>query len=155
MTTKLDVLAAEIAALKDSDGRVTPEAVLKAAESESSPLHAYFEWDNDVAAHEHRLNQARDLIRQVRFTITYEDRSYKVPRYVSDPRVEKSAYIDTTDPATKKKSVSRKILHDELDRIGNAIERGAKLAVVFGLEEEFRTLAVEVAKIRSTLGKSD
>jgi len=45
------------------DGLLRPEDVVKAAQKESNPLHPYFEWDDSVAAHQHRLWQARMLIR--------------------------------------------------------------------------------------------
>lgn len=46
-------------------GRLTPEAVVADARSPNSPLHSFFEWDDSAAAQEHRLQQARGLIRTV------------------------------------------------------------------------------------------
>ncbi len=51
----------------DEDGLVRPEAVVEAARDEESPLHRFFEWDNDEAAEQYRLYQARKLI--VRVTV--------------------------------------------------------------------------------------
>lgn len=48
---------------KDPDGILHPEEVVEAAAPESSPLHDYFTWDDTEAARQHRLNQARHLIR--------------------------------------------------------------------------------------------
>jgi len=53
--------------LNKRDDGVTVEAVIKEAESSSSPLHSYFEWDDSVAAREWRKVQARMLIQS--FTI--------------------------------------------------------------------------------------
>jgi hypothetical protein len=44
-------------------GLLQPEAVVAKARSASSPLHSHFEWDNTIAAHQYRLEQARHLIR--------------------------------------------------------------------------------------------
>lgn len=44
------------------NGSVTPKQLLEAASDASSPLHRYFEWDNNRAAEAYRLNQARSLI---------------------------------------------------------------------------------------------
>ncbi len=41
---------------------LTPERVLDDARDPSAPTHAAFEWDDQRAAHEHRLSQARRLI---------------------------------------------------------------------------------------------
>lgn len=40
--------------------------VVDIARDESSPLHRYFEWDDDAAAEAYRLVQAAELIRRVR-----------------------------------------------------------------------------------------
>ena len=48
-----------------SDGAVSPETVLASAKDASSPLHKYFEWDDQKAAEKYRLYQARYLIRAV------------------------------------------------------------------------------------------
>lgn len=50
-------------------GELTTGSVLLDAEDESSPLHRYFEWDDSAAAHAHRLDQARTLIRRVKVTL--------------------------------------------------------------------------------------
>lgn len=53
-----------------NSGDLSPEAVLKAAEQETSPLHPLFDWDNDRAAHQHRLGTANLLIRSIVVTVT-------------------------------------------------------------------------------------
>jgi hypothetical protein len=47
-------------------GRVAPEDVVEYADDPASPLHSAFEWDDTVAAQQHRLAQARSLIKAVR-----------------------------------------------------------------------------------------
>lgn len=46
-------------------GDLRPEYVVEEARSSNSPLHRFFEWDNEKAAEAYRLDQARDLIRRV------------------------------------------------------------------------------------------
>jgi hypothetical protein len=48
-----------------SGGKLRTEDVVKEARSDNSPLHKMFLWDDEKAAHEHRLQQARQLIRVV------------------------------------------------------------------------------------------
>ena len=45
------------------DGVLLAENVVEAAQTLDSPLHSYFEWDDVVAGHQHRLAQAYGLIR--------------------------------------------------------------------------------------------
>jgi predicted transcriptional regulator len=50
----------ELEALGD---QVTPDAVVAyAAKHKKSELHSQFEWNNEIAGHLHRLNQARHLL---------------------------------------------------------------------------------------------
>ncbi len=68
---------------KKHKGELTPEVVLDDAKHDNSPLHSFFEWDDTAAAQEHRLKQARGLIRAV------------VAVYVQDdkPAVRQRAYV--------------------------------------------------------------
>lgn len=42
--------------------KLEPEQIVAEATDPSSPLHGHFEWDDSVAAHQHRLAQARQLV---------------------------------------------------------------------------------------------
>lgn len=67
-------------------GELTPEDVLRDAENPNSPLHSHFEWDNTSAARQHRLNQARNLIRSVVAIYVSEDKpAQRVRAYVNIP----------------------------------------------------------------------
>lgn len=62
-----DVVAEELTQIwNEHGGKLKPDDVVQVASDPDSPLHPAFEWDDSVAAHKHRLRQARDLIRSVR-----------------------------------------------------------------------------------------
>lgn len=46
-------------------GRLEPRAVVDAARDRKSILHRHFEWRDDVAAEQYRLEQARSLVRSI------------------------------------------------------------------------------------------
>lgn len=69
-TTALDELR-RIASV--NAGVITAGDVVAAAKARRSPLHRHFEWDDDKAAHEYRLVQARALIRSVHVQLTSPD----------------------------------------------------------------------------------
>lgn len=50
---------------QQSKGELTPEDVVQDARNPNSPLHSFFEWDDTAAAEQHRLQQARGLIKAV------------------------------------------------------------------------------------------
>lgn len=69
MPGSVSIIATELLAICERDGKLLPEAVVQAAEPEDSPLHHRFEWDDAIAGHEHRLSQARHLIRKVKVQV--------------------------------------------------------------------------------------
>lgn len=87
-------------------GILTPEAVVEAARSRRSVLHRHFEWNDEAAAYEFRLVQARTLIRSIAievkdeqgratpirglFDVTLEDRTRG---YVTTPVVMATPYL--------------------------------------------------------------
>jgi len=59
-------LRSELMAIREEYGSLTPHNVVQAATDPDHPLHTEFEWDNTIAGHKYRLDQARRLIRVVR-----------------------------------------------------------------------------------------
>ena len=99
---KVSSVRKALLAVKNREGVVTPEAVVDAAKSKTSPLHGYFTWDMKQAAHKCWLDEARLLIR----TIIIENREDLVagpPReflsLVSD-RTKDGGYRHTPDVLT-------------------------------------------------------
>lgn len=59
--------------IEEQNGVVTPEDVLASAQSPTSPLHDWFEWDDAIAAQSHRRDQAAYLLRSIKVVIKRED----------------------------------------------------------------------------------
>jgi hypothetical protein len=86
-------------------GSASAENVVAAAKSKRNALHPEFEWDNETAAHEHRLSQARELMRHlviVRHDISTDrpQRVYQVVKVPSEAGVKerpKHVYRSTDD----------------------------------------------------------
>lgn len=58
------VVGDELERLKQANGgKLFPSDVVEAAHSETSPLHAFFEWDDSDAARKYRLAQARSVLK--------------------------------------------------------------------------------------------
>ena len=65
-----EVVAMEIDRLASENGnRVDANLLLASAESPTSPIRTEFNWDDSAAAHEFRLNQARNLMNSLRVVI--------------------------------------------------------------------------------------
>ena len=75
-------------------GRLNEEDVVEDARDRRALLHRYFEWDDSKAAYEHRLEQARALIRAVIILMPTGDAS----RYYQSIKVEdRAVYMPTTE----------------------------------------------------------
>lgn len=62
---KSEFLSKYLQKLEKKNGKLTPGIVVENARPENSPIHSYFEWDDDAAADKYRLWQARQLIARV------------------------------------------------------------------------------------------
>lgn len=90
---------------KEQHGELTPEDVLKDARNPNSPLHTFFEWDDGAAAEQHRLHQARGLIRAVVAVYISEDRpAVRARAYVHVPEGETSHYRETSHAMSQAKT---------------------------------------------------
>lgn len=83
-----DVVAV-LRSLEDEGGKLHAEAIVAAARPQYSPLHALFTWDDALAAHERRLEQARGIIRSYKIavvttTASGSQRAVLTRQYVSD-----------------------------------------------------------------------
>ena len=118
---------AEVKALEDKKGKLTPEQIVKAAENPKSALHRCFEWDDAKAAHCFRVEQAREILVRIKIDVEYEDGAVRVVSYVRDPdkSYREQGYasvsrISRPDAAT--------MMRQELERISALFERAIALA---------------------------
>lgn len=127
-----------IVELADANGgRITPEQVIEDARSPDSPLHAYFEWDVDLAAKQYWLDQARTLIRSVKIVTREERKTVVSVGFVRDPSLDSTeqGYISVRKVKTDEE-MARDVLLDEFRRAGAALDRARKLAAVFRMDAE-------------------
>lgn len=98
------VVGAHLEMLREKfKGEITPEDVLDDAKSDNSPLHSFFEWSDSAAAHQHRLQQARGLIRSVVAIYVREDKpAVRTRAYVHIPQGETSHYREASHAMSQK-----------------------------------------------------
>lgn len=84
-----DIYRAEVERLMLANGgSITREQIVTAATDPRSPLHNYFEWDNDAAAHKFRLHQAGMLLRTITVNLVHapaEERTFTGTTVVHAP----------------------------------------------------------------------
>lgn len=103
-----------------SGGMLIPEKVVAEAESKTSPLHRQFCWDDDKAAHEYRLEQARYLIRTtVRYIeINGDKRPMRVFVSLTPDREQKGGGYRDVVAVLSDKGMRQQMLEDALAELG-------------------------------------
>jgi len=106
-TPKAQVIDSELERLHNEEGHVSPTNVLGSASDPDSPLHNYFEWDNEVAGHKYRLQQAREMIERSHFILQIVEGLKKPPINVTVRR-----YLPLGDKSSRFK-IRNEVLSDE------------------------------------------
>jgi hypothetical protein len=128
---------------KAQGGRpITPQVVVDDARSKRSPLHECFEWDDSIAAEQHRLSQARHVMSHIRV----------VQADSTEPR---HLFVNVTPVDVERGYMSvSKVLSDAelfaqvLDRAERDLESFAKRYEEFSLINEIGRDALEVLRAR-------
>ena len=137
---------------KANGGILLPETVIRLAKNPKHPLHPYFDWDDAIAAHQYRLDQARDLISSIEVLVEYEDRVVTAISYIHSPGSKDQGYI-AVDALAKKPEEARQALQIELERIMGSVARGRSIAGGLGLEPYFEAILQNALKAQSKLKK--
>jgi hypothetical protein len=110
---------AELEHIYERDGELRTEAVVEFAKDATTALHAEFEWDDALAAHQHRLWKARALIRAAVIIIPTHTAPQHV--YVHVGTGEEARYLRMSD-VIRKPDLYRQAL-SELERRVIGIQR--------------------------------
>lgn len=139
MTKKIEIKRAiEATAVA---GIVTPDGVVEAARDKHNPLHSEFDWDDASAAHQHRLDRARQLIRSVAYVVI-DGGEATVARvhYIHHPeRKLEQGYIPLS-LAAKNREIARGAMLAEIARCKSALIRAMNVADALGVESDLQEI---------------
>jgi hypothetical protein len=134
--------------IRKRDNGLTDDGIIASAKATNHVLHDWFEWDDSVAANEHRRSQARALIRSLE--VIYEEtpsvrtRVYEV-EHKSRPQDE-----DRTVYTTVEEVLSNPQSRDRL--IAEAIKSAMQFRNRFKMLHELEGLIKEIDKVIEKLG---
>src|SRR5437667_2991637 len=111
-----------------------PERVIGEAKPLGAPLHDHFTWDDGVAAHEHRLNQARALVRNLRIVVESHTAKERKIRVFVHSR-EQGGYVPVVRMRTDSE-LAAEVLGAAIRFVRSARERLADLRGAAGRSEE-------------------
>lgn len=102
----------------EKHGRVDPVELIEAARNPEHPCHSDFTWDIEQAASERWRDQARELIRSVKFEVLVEDVGNRVCMYV--PSGDEDATFVSLPKIRSKSQASAVVLAEVAMLLGNA-----------------------------------
>lgn len=137
-----DELVNELQAIRaeDPQGLLRPEAVVEAAASPASRLHGCFEWDDSKAAHQHRLTQARRLIRVAVETLPGSNEEYNVFVNLTSDRKEGSGGYRATMEVLESEQLTACMLADALKELRTFEAKYSKLQALIPVFEGYRAV---------------
>lgn len=140
-----EVAGQALAEMYDETGHIEAPAVVRAASDVDHPLHPGFEWDDAVAANEHRILQARQLVNSLRVVATeipgaepervyISVRSHEVS---SGPNVYMALRVVERDADYRQEEVQRglKALENWMERFGHYEELAPIAEVLRSIQE--------------------
>jgi hypothetical protein len=77
-----------ISQIEQEKGSCHPGDLVDVARPEDSPIHELFIWDDELAAEQHRVNQARGIIRSLRVVVIEAEERREQVAFVSVSRAE-------------------------------------------------------------------
>lgn len=120
---KAQIYGERLHELLSSHGKLTPQLVVKDARKKMSPLHEFFEWDNDEAAKKFRLHQARMLMNSIELKVEVrnekgKNNEIKVRAFlnVKDEEQEERFYT-SAEVVLSKEEYSKQIMQEALREI--------------------------------------
>lgn len=138
--------------LEDRYGKITAEKLVEAARDRRHPLHNDFVWDDKKAAHENRLNTARNIINSTRFIVTHSKKTISTVAYVRDPSAapDKQGYVSVSRLRTDREAAEEALVQ-EVSQIAARLERARELAAVLNLEAELNAALEAAMTLKSRL----
>lgn len=97
--------------------QLQPQIVVDESKPEEAPLHPVFEWDDELAANNYRVEQARNLVRAIRIVDeTGKQENPPVWVAVTIPETQERAYVETTK-AWSQKDMRTEVLADAVKQL--------------------------------------
>ena len=117
-------------------GKLKPEVVVEDAKDPKSPYHDLFEWDDSIAGHKYRIEQARLIIKTIKVEVTVDSKTVKTVRYIRDPEAasKEQGYVSVVK-LKDNKTLAWEALEMELKRAKSLMDRAKDLAVVLDMAD--------------------
>ena len=109
------VVGERLEELEQEQGSLTPQILVDDARKKKSIMHDYFEWDDTVAAEEHRKFQARMLLGEIVVEYTDESEEPREIRAFVSVVENDNRHFTTLDRAMSDKELRKQVIADALE----------------------------------------
>lgn len=134
-----------------ADGRLTPEAIVSAAEPDGAPLHSCFCWDKEKNHRAHLLWQARQLVSSIEIEIIQDDAPAITHReYVTVVHEGLRSY-ESIDVVLQSDDLRPKVIADALTDIERTVR---KYSALYDLASLIGATMREINTLRTALLKA-
>ena len=139
----LELIQSEIEKIKDPlSGFINPQELVDISRDKNSLLHNYFEWDDQVAGENYRINQARNLINKVRVTILDRPSQAYVSVSVNIDGSNKRGYMPLMT-AIRKKDLREQVIAKALRELGYWKDRYGQYQELINLVDDEKVTEVK------------
>lgn len=141
---------------KSKDGRLMPRAVIAAARSPKSPLHAAFTWDKNKALEQNLLREAQTLIAEYTVVMMHGDKAIKTRHFVSltTDRRNGGGYRVVSE-VLDDETMTRQLLADALAELASFQAKYRRLSELAGVFAEIERVQERHAPVRRRRGGED
>lgn len=142
---KKDKDLAVLQAVEKKHGLLTADFLLADAAAKNHPWHSRFTWDDAAAGHRWRIEEARQMIRSVTYTIVEDRQLYRSAAYVRDPDLDSSE--QGYAPVAKLRSETtraRDVVLSEFERVAAALRRAKDVSGALGLAKEIDLMIINI-----------
>lgn len=98
---KAEIVGAECEKIEKRDGAITTTALVESARDDASEIHNLFEWDNEKAGEQWRLQQAKIVLSCLKVTVKSENEdepARKIRAFINtNPERSQGTYINVED----------------------------------------------------------
>lgn len=130
----------ELRRIESKNGILRAEDVVKNAAVRTSPLHPEFEWDDTKAAHQHRLDQARALIRVCVEFVGEEKKPRQVFVSLKSDRIAGGGYRSTVS-VLRMNDLRAQLVEDALQDMETFQSRYSRITELAGVREQMSIAA--------------
>ena len=132
--------------------QLSPRNVVDQAREETNVLHPLFEWDDNIAADHHRLDQARRLISSFEVIVTRGENRYRVQEFIEDIRKpeDKQGYV-RLESIVDDRQAARDFIEREMRLAQNYTQKCVDFANVLGLRQRVETIVEHIDGLRNDI----